>query len=55
MRSALQLCVVRLRKDKEIVEEERLFWEIDAAIAVFGQIDYEGEQRLKDPMTCRNA
>jgi hypothetical protein len=41
VRTALQSCVARLRKDKEPVEEERLFAEVDIAIAEFTQIDFE--------------
>ena len=41
VRAALQSCVARLRKDKETVDESRLFGEIDAAIDEFTQIDYD--------------
>jgi hypothetical protein len=41
IRAALQSCVARLRKDKEPVDEPKLFREIDAAIAEFTQIDYD--------------
>ncbi len=41
VRAALQSCVARLRKDKETVDEARLFGEIDAAIGEFTQIDYD--------------
>ena len=42
VRAALHSCVARLRRDKEIVQEPVLFSEIDAAIAEFTQIDYDG-------------
>jgi hypothetical protein len=41
VRAALQNCVARLRKDKETVDEARLFGEIEAAICEFTQIDYD--------------
>lgn len=41
VREALQICVTRLRKDKETVDETRLFGEIDGAIDKFIQIDYD--------------
>ena len=41
VRAALQECVARLRKDKETVDEPRLFSEIDAAIAEFTQMYYD--------------
>ena len=41
VRAALQSCVARLRKDKETVDEPRLFTEIDAAISEFRQIDFD--------------
>lgn len=41
VREALQMCVARLQKDKEAVDETRLFGEIDAAIAEFTKIDYD--------------
>jgi len=43
VRAALKSCVARLRKDKETLDERRLFQEIDAAINEFRQIDYEGD------------
>ena len=43
VRAALQSCVARLRKDKEAVDESRLFGEIDMAICEFRQIDYDGD------------
>ena len=41
VRTALLRCVDRLRKDKETVDESRLFGEIDVAISEFTQIDYD--------------
>jgi hypothetical protein len=41
VRAAMLSCVARLRKDKESVDEERLFGEIDAAIAEFIQMDFD--------------
>src|SRR5688572_18108486 len=41
VRAALQSCVARLRKDKETVDESRLFGEIDVAISEFTRIDYD--------------
>jgi hypothetical protein len=43
VRAALASCVARLRKDRETVDEIRLFGEIDAAIAEFKRIDYDRE------------
>ena len=40
VRETLQICVARLRKDKEAVDETLLFGEIDAAIREFTKIDY---------------
>jgi hypothetical protein len=41
VRAALQACVARLKSDKEMVDEARLFAEVDAAISAFRQIDYD--------------
>jgi hypothetical protein len=41
VRAALQACVARLRKDKERVDEVRLFGDVDTALSQFGAIDYE--------------
>ncbi len=37
VRRALEMCVARLKKDKEVVEEAALFKHVDAAIAEFLQ------------------
>jgi hypothetical protein len=37
------MCVARLRKDKEVVDETALFGETDVAIAEFIKIDYDRE------------
>jgi hypothetical protein len=41
--AALQCCVARLKKNKEPVDEARLFTEAEAAISEFRQIEYEGD------------
>lgn len=41
VREALQMCVARLRKNKEVVDETRFFAEVDAAILEFTRIDYD--------------
>jgi hypothetical protein len=41
VREALVLCVARLRKDKEVIDEAKLFADIDKAIGEFRNIDYE--------------
>lgn len=40
VRSAMQICVNRLRKDKDPVDEVSLFSEVDAAIGEFKKNDY---------------
>ncbi len=45
VRAALQCCVARLRKDKEAVDEARLFADVDTAIAEFTNIDYEDAEQ----------
>jgi hypothetical protein len=45
VRAALQSCTVRLRKEKEPVDESQLFREIDMAISEFRQIDYDGKDQ----------
>jgi len=45
VRTALQCCVERLRKDKEPVDEARLFTEVDTAVAEFRDIDYEDAEQ----------
>jgi hypothetical protein len=44
VRAAVQMCVARLQKDKETVDEFRLFAGIDAAIGEFTQVDYDREE-----------
>jgi hypothetical protein len=41
VKEALVLCVARLRKDKELVDEVKLFAQIDKAIELFRKIDYD--------------
>ncbi len=41
IRSALELCVARLRKDKESVDERGLFCEVDNAIGEFLKLNYD--------------
>jgi hypothetical protein len=45
VREAIVLCVARLRKDKEVVDEVKLFGDVDKAIAEFRKIDYEAIAR----------
>jgi hypothetical protein len=45
VRAAIVLCVARLRKDKEVVDELKLLREIDKAIGEFRKIDYEAMAR----------
>ncbi len=41
VRETLQMCVARLLKDKQPVDEPLLFGEIDVAIQKFAKIDYD--------------